>query len=621
MTTLVMTGTSSNNLLVNGDQHVYNLVLSSSQNNKQVDFKLLPSSNTNKYDSNQSLKSQQQQQQHHHQDDNTILNKSDVTGSPHVNLTHERLPSLTASSVSTIESCCSPELRQSSLLCRDKPMVCPDSEVIEEEIKKSADVSPSKFPASEKAASEEMGVKRSPRGIGDCLLQHEIEQRRLSADAKVPHVDVPLNGNEAEVIDTNCCALSSPYSMLLKNTPPPSLTPKEALMTMLPNTGTPPMNAASGKKSDNINSDAEKHRSLYYSAIGSFDNNSYTNLAPVPSVKKTRRKAKSNEYLQKLVESPPGLDASPPSAIAPTSTPAKTRKQKRRKKHQKETTTFRPSSDACTPHMRKKVEYLPAARRTPQTATTTMGTISRPNFRDALRRVAMIIQQHICKIERRFEDGSDPTGLFHPRMKNLFHEERFLTKRYECTMPRIAMARPGLMMAMKEIKYKSSVPTCDEIYQFAHQLFKRVQLSSECSIVCLIYVERLMEVAKVPLMKCTWKPIFMCGLLLASKVWQDLSSWNIEFATVYPQFSLEKINQLELLFLKMVKWDLYISSSLYAKYYFALRSLLEKKDFRQRYNRMVGGVGSVAASEALKIQRRTEVVKEEALMQLSRSME
>jgi hypothetical protein len=62
------------------------------------------------------------------------------------------------------------------------------------------------------------------------------------------------------------------------------------------------------------------------------------------------------------------------------------------------------------------------------------------------------------------------------------------------------------------------------------------------------------------------------------------------------------------------------NNSLYAKYYFALRSLVEKPDFRQRYNRMVGGVDSVAASEALKIQKRTEQVKEEALMQLSRSM-
>jgi Cyclin len=130
----------------------------------------------------------------------------------------------------------------------------------------------------------------------------------------------------------------------------------------------------------------------------------------------------------------------------------------------------------------------------------------------------------------------------------------------------------------------------------------------------------LMEAAKVPVLASTWRPIFMCGLLLASKVWQDLSSWNIEFASVYPQYSLESINRLELHFLRMVKWDLYISSSQYAKYYFALRSLVEKPDFRQRYNRMVGGVDTVHASHARKIEERSTMVKEEALLHLSHSM-
>jgi hypothetical protein len=56
------------------------------------------------------------------------------------------------------------------------------------------------------------------------------------------------------------------------------------------------------------------------------------------------------------------------------------------------------------------------------------------------------------------------------------------------------------------------------------------------------------------------------------------------------------------------------------QYYFALRSLVEKPDFRQRYNQMVGGVNNVQASEALKIEKRSTMVKEEALLHLSRSM-
>ena len=183
------------------------------------------------------------------------------------------------------------------------------------------------------------------------------------------------------------------------------------------------------------------------------------------------------------------------------------------------------------------------------------------------------------------------------------------------------MARSGLVMAQKRIRPTYEIPSEEEIYNFAHRLFQTVQLSSECSIVCLIYVERLMEQGKVPLLATTWRPIVLTGLLLASKVWQDWSSWNIEFTHVYPQYSLQAISCLECQFLRILKWDLYITSSLYAKYYFALRALVEEKtDFRQRYNRLVGGVGQVQAGEALKVQERSSRIKAEALLQLSRSM-
>jgi len=301
------------------------------------------------------------------------------------------------------------------------------------------------------------------------------------------------------------------------------------------------------------------------------------------------------------------------------------RRRRRRERKEKKVGVFRPTGDAYTPRMGKgPIKYKPAQEReSVDKMSSTMGTIQRPNFRDALRRVAIIIHQHIVKIEHRFQTGirgEDDTGLFKSSMRDTFSEERFATPRYKCSMVRVPMACPGVVYSMRKIRVDYRTPTTDEIYDFAHQLFKKVQLSSECSIVCLIYVEKLMEVAKVPLVARTWRPIFMCGLLLASKVWQDLSSWNIEFASVYPQFSIEAINRLEVQFLKSIKWDLYISSTLYAKYYFALRSLLEKSGFRDRYNQMVGGIGGIAASEAIKVSKRSEAVKEEAIMQLSRSM-
>lgn len=247
---------------------------------------------------------------------------------------------------------------------------------------------------------------------------------------------------------------------------------------------------------------------------------------------------------------------------------------KTKKSKPKTVEMFRPSSDAYTPRIeRKKIKYKSAeARPSVQHMSSPMGSLQRPNFRDALRRVAMIIRQHIVKIESRFEQqgrvnksatrkkGATDDGLFHASMGDMFNEDFYRTPTYKCNMARIPMARPGMVYGLRKIKVDYTIPSETEIYNFGHQLFKSVQLSSECSIVCLIYVERLMEVAKVPLLASTWRPIFMCGLLLASKVWQDLSSWNIEFSCVYPQFSLEAINKLELNFLRNVKWDLYISS-------------------------------------------------------------
>lgn len=260
-------------------------------------------------------------------------------------------------------------------------------------------------------------------------------------------------------------------------------------------------------------------------------------------------------------------------------------KNRKSKKKQQVVEMFQPSSDAYTPRMGKKeIKYKPAELRTPvQQMATPLGTISRPNFRDALKRVSMILRQHIVKIERRFEQNYDKQrqvsmgivnqalgesygshhpskqrrevdGLFHLAMKDEFSEDRFIIPKYKCTMIRIPMARMGMVCGLKHIRVKYEIPSEDEIYDFAHRLFKKVQLSSECSIVCLIYVERLMEISKVPLLANTWRPIFMCGLLLASKVWQDLSSWNIEFAGVYPQYSLDAINRLELQFLRSIKW-------------------------------------------------------------------
>ncbi|KAF4319053.1 hypothetical protein BBO99_00004646 [Phytophthora kernoviae] len=202
---------------------------------------------------------------------------------------------------------------------------------------------------------------------------------------------------------------------------------------------------------------------------------------------------------------------------------------------------------------------------------------------------------------------SSPAGLVDLPVEETFREEHFVTPQYKYTFVRLPRVHPLTVYRMEKITSKHHVPSVDEIFRFCKNLFNKAQLSAECTIVCLIYIERLMEQANVPLLAATWRPIVVCGLLLASKVWQDLSSWNVEISNIYPQFSLHSINRLERLFLHHIQWDLYISASVYAKYYFALRSLTEKKDFRRRYNYTM----RVDAPNSKRLEERSAAVKHE----------
>jgi hypothetical protein len=240
-----------------------------------------------------------------------------------------------------------------------------------------------------------------------------------------------------------------------------------------------------------------------------------------------------------------------------------------------------------TPSIRKDLAYRAPSERAPVLVAPQQGTMVRPDFADMLRRVSIVLEQHITKCEKRYERAASAgtlyveDGLFHMRQGDKFAEEQFLSPQYKYHFVRVPLCRLGFMYGIAEVAREFAVPGVEEIHAFLSQLFTQAALSAECTIVCLVYVERLMEVGFVPLLRTTWRPVVMAGMLLASKVWQDLSSWNIEFAQIFPQYSITSINKLERLFCLEIKWDLYISTSSYAKYYFALRSLTEKRNFRQ----------------------------------------
>jgi hypothetical protein len=82
----------------------------------------------------------------------------------------------------------------------------------------------------------------------------------------------------------------------------------------------------------------------------------------------------------------------------------------------------------------------------------------------------------------------------------------------------------------------------------------------------------------MPLQPTNWRPLVLCSLLVAQKVWDDRYLQNSDFAFIYPFFVTEEINKLEKKFLELIQYNVTVKSHLYARYYFELRALFKDNE-------------------------------------------
>jgi len=134
-------------------------------------------------------------------------------------------------------------------------------------------------------------------------------------------------------------------------------------------------------------------------------------------------------------------------------------------------------------------------------------------------------------------------------------------------------------MSPKGGKHKQTIPSLEEITDFYRFVFNKAQMESDCIIVSLIYVERLLRDTNggVSPNPKNWRSVLFSCMVMASKVWDDLSMWNKDFSQVCPsglKFPLKRINELELALLNCLKFNVKVLASEYAKYYFLMRSML-----------------------------------------------
>mmetsp|Transcript_60259 Transcript_60259/g.161695 ORF Transcript_60259/g.161695 Transcript_60259/m.161695 type:complete len:703 (+) Transcript_60259:51-2159(+) len=111
------------------------------------------------------------------------------------------------------------------------------------------------------------------------------------------------------------------------------------------------------------------------------------------------------------------------------------------------------------------------------------------------------------------------------------------------------------------------------LYTFLRNVMVAFRFQPEVTVVSLFYLERFMDKAGVAVTPDNWQRVCITAMMLASKVWDDESYENYDFATLCPLYELDEINAFERTFLQVIAYDVSVKGSEYAKTYFVLRTL------------------------------------------------
>ena len=146
---------------------------------------------------------------------------------------------------------------------------------------------------------------------------------------------------------------------------------------------------------------------------------------------------------------------------------------------------FNTSKEACTPQIIRVTYRNPEDRGTVSVAPPS--SITRPNYEDILRRVGVVIHQHISKCELKLstlsaEAAASATETIRASKVEAFSEENYTSPQYVYHFVRAPISRLGFLYGIRKVNKQWNTPSLSEVHVFLRDLFVKAQLSAECSI-------------------------------------------------------------------------------------------------------------------------------------------
>lgn len=143
------------------------------------------------------------------------------------------------------------------------------------------------------------------------------------------------------------------------------------------------------------------------------------------------------------------------------------------------------TKDACTPTINRVLYRNPEDRASVSVAPPS--SITRPNYEDILRRVSVVIHQHISKCELKLstmsaEKAASETEVLRASKVLAFSEENYTSPQYVYHFVRAPISRLGFLYGIRKVNKHWNTPGLSEVHTFLRDLFVKAQLSAECSI-------------------------------------------------------------------------------------------------------------------------------------------